>query len=390
MNNSNKNLTIVFAVTKQGMTVTQAARKFGVSRQWIYTLIRRYTTNGKNGLQPASKAPNNPSNRLPQALIDHIIAIRKELHTTGHDAGPLSIQHALEDRGHRVPSDSTIRRILHREGLITPQPAKRPRNSYIRFQADLPNERWQADITHWYLNDDTTRVDILDFIDDHSRYLLGIQARLLWTGAHVTTYTQQLFDTYGPPASMLTDNGMVFTARYTSKPGARNGFEKLLNTHHIRQQNGRPGHPQTQGKIERFHQTLKKYLKAHPRPETIPALNELLEEFRTYYNTQRRHHAIGRQTPQTVYTANPKATPNTTPDNELRTRTDIIDNNGKLTLRYAGKLKHLGIGRAHKGTPVLMIIHNKHVTVSNARTAEIYAEYIIDETKDYQKPLRKK
>ncbi|MEF3232725.1 IS481 family transposase, partial [Campylobacter jejuni] len=81
----------------------------------------------------------------------------------------LSIQHALEDRGHRVPSDSTIRRILHREGLITPQPAKRPRNSYIRFQADLPNERWQADITHWYLNDDTTRVDILDFIDDHSR-----------------------------------------------------------------------------------------------------------------------------------------------------------------------------------------------------------------------------
>ncbi|MGK4219549.1 DDE-type integrase/transposase/recombinase, partial [Kocuria marina] len=170
----------------------------------------------------------------------------------GADAGALTIAWHLEHTGYRVPSDSTIRRVLHRAGLITPAPGKRPKSTYTRFQADAPNECWQADITHWHLAGGT-RVEILDFLDDHSRYLLHLRTQPAFTGADVVTAMQELITTYGPPASTLTDNGLVFTARLARHKGGRNGFEKLLQAHHIHQKNGAPGHPQTQGKIERFH-----------------------------------------------------------------------------------------------------------------------------------------
>lgn len=142
---------------------------------------------------------------------------------------------------------------MHQAGLVTPQPKKRPKSSYLRFQAELPNGCWQADITYWFLADGT-RVEILDFLDDHSRFLLTIQTSTLWTSADVVSVMDQLIATYGPPAATLTDNGIVFTARFTARPGAKNGFEKRLAAHQIQQRNGAPGHPQTQDKIERFHQ----------------------------------------------------------------------------------------------------------------------------------------
>ncbi|MFK4806854.1 DDE-type integrase/transposase/recombinase [Microbacterium sp. ZW CA_36] len=117
----------------------------------------------------------------------------------------------------------------------------------MRFQADLPNECWQADITHWYLASGT-RVEILDFLDDHSR-LLDIRAAAAFTGPMVVTAMTELISRYGPPMSTLTDNGLVFTTRLARFKGARGGFEKLIAAHGITQKNGRPGHPQTQGKI---------------------------------------------------------------------------------------------------------------------------------------------
>jgi transposase InsO family protein len=209
-----------------------------------------------------------------------------------------------------VPSTSTIQRILRGAGLVVAQPKTRPKSSYLRFQAELPNGCWQADITYWFLAD-ATRVEILDFLDDHSRLLLTIQVKALWTNADVVTVMNQLIATYGPPAATLTDNGMVFTARFTARPGAKNGFEKLLTAHQIQQRNGAPSHPQTQGKIERFHQTLKRWLTARPLPDSIAQLQVLLDAFGHWYNTDRPHRAINRRTPAQAYTALPKATPNT-------------------------------------------------------------------------------
>ena len=312
-----------------------------------------------------------------------MIALRQALVADGADAGPETIAWHLEREGYQVPSTSTIRRILHQAGLVAPQPKKRPKSSFLRFAAELPHGCWQADITYWFLADGT-RVEILDFLDDHSRLLLTIQAKALWTSADVVTVMDALISTYGPPAATLTDNGMVFTARFTARPGAKNGFEKLLAAHQIQQRNGAPGHPQTQGKIERFHQTLKRWLGARPLPDSIEQLQILLVTSSAWYNTERPHRALNRRTPTQAYTALPKATPNTTHEPEYRTRTDRVDNNGKVTLRYASKIRHLGIGSAHRGKQVLMLIHNDHVTTSDAATGEILAEHRLDATKDYR------
>ena len=176
----------------------------------------------------------------------------------------------------------------------------------------------------------------------------------------------------------------MFTTRLARHKGARGGFEKLLAAHGITQKNGRPGHPQTQGKIERFHQTLKRWLSARPLPATIAELQTLLTGFQTWYNTQRPHRSIGRRAPEQAYTALPKATPTGPTRSEWRSRTDKVDEHGKVTIRYAGQLRHLGIGKAHAGTPVLMLIHDRNVTTSDANTGEIIAEHTIDPTRNYQ------
>ncbi len=387
MGSQNKNLVIIRAVTEQGMSVSAAAKRFHVSRQWIYVLLDRYRNDGPDGLVPRSKAPHQAASRTNPAVAERIIELRRELAAAGADAGPETIAWHLHREGHHAPSTSTIRRLLHTAGLITPQPRKRPRSSYLRFQAALPNECWQADITHWYLST-RQRVEILDFLDDHSRYLLHLHARTAFTGTDVVTCMNELIDHYGPPASTLTDNGMVFTTRLIGANPGRNGFEKLLQTHQITQKNGRPNHPQTQGKIERFHQTLKRWLGTRPRPDTINDLQQLLDEFRHWYNHDRPHRAIDRRTPAQAYKALPKATPSAAADPEYRTRTDIIDNDGRVTLRYAGRLRHLGMGRAHKGTPVLMTITDNHVITSHAETGQIIAEHHIDPTRDYQRPIK--
>ena len=180
----------------------------------------------------------------------------------------------LQQEGLRPPAFSTIRRILAAAGLITPEPKKRPKSSYRRFEADQPNECWQSDFTHWQLADGSG-VEIINWLDDHSRYLLATRAYRRITGQIVTGTFLAAAERYGPPQSTLTDNGSVYTSRFT---GGRNGFEYLLaNLAHITQKNGHPSHPQTQGKIERFHQTLKRWLAAQPTAATIAELQTQLD-----------------------------------------------------------------------------------------------------------------
>jgi transposase InsO family protein len=387
MNSRDKNLVIVRAVVDQGLTVAQAASRFGVTRQWIYALIQRYELDGPAGLSPRSRAPKSRPATTPAVVRQRTIALRHELRSAGADAGPETIAWHLQREGLRPPSTSTIRRFLHAEGLISPEPKKRPKSSYLRFEADLPNGCWQADITHWQLADGT-RVEILDFLDDHSRCLLFIRAAAAYSGPMVVEALQSLIDEHGTPASTLTDNGLVFTARLAGRKGGRNGFEKLLQAHGVQQKNGHPGHPQTQGKIERLHQTLKRWLRARPRPATIAHLQALLDEFAHWYNHERPHRSIDRRTPAAAYAALPKATPTTSIEPEWRTRTDRVAAVGTVSLRYAGKLRHLGIGRSHAGRPVLMLIQDRHVVTSDAETGEVLTEHHIDPARDYQRPTR--
>ncbi|HLS14900.1 MAG TPA: integrase core domain-containing protein [Beutenbergiaceae bacterium] len=239
---------------------------------------------------------------------------------------------------------------------------------------------------------DGTDTQIISWLDDHSRFLLHISAHAQITGETViTTFTHATAEN-GYPASTLTDNGMVYTTRLArGADGERaqpNGFETLLAELGITQKNGAAAHPTTQGKIERFHQTLKRWLAALDPPKDIDALNALLQTFALFYNIQRPLRAIGRRTPAQAYTARPKAHPTITiGEHAWRTRHDIVDTTGAITLRYAGKLRHLGIGRAHKHTPVLVLAHGHHTMVINRHTGEIIAEHHIDPAKNYQKKL---
>lgn len=371
---------IVLSVVHQGLTKAQAARRFEVSWQWVHTLVTRYQTGGLDALEPRSRRPISSSRRTPDHVRDRIIQLRQQLTADGLDAGPVTIAWHLNREATTSPAISTIRRILLGAGLITPAPTKRPKSSYLRFAADQPNETWQSDFTHWALADGTD-IEILNWLDDHSRLLLSCTAHRPVTGTTVIdTFTAAITE-YGPPASTLTDNGSVYTSRFT---GGKNGFEYLLTATGITQKNGHPYHPQTQGKIERFHQTLKLWLSKQTPAATISELQTQLDQFRSIYNEHRPHRALDRQTPQQAYDATPKATPANAPlAAHYRIRYDIIDRHGKLTLRHAGTLHHLGVGRSNSRTPALILIDNTHVTVTNKHTGEILGTYLINPTKNY-------
>ena len=305
---------VITAVTTEKRPVAEVARSYGVARSWIYTLLARYQAEGEAAFEPRSRRPQRSPRAISPDVADLIIRLRKELSEQGLDAGPDTICWHLARHHQARVSPATISRYLARAGLVTPEPRKRPKSSYIRFQADQPNERWQADFTHYPLADGTG-TEILTWLDDHSRLALTVTAHHRVTGPIVLTAFRAAVAAHGPPASTLTDNGMVFTTRLSGGKGGRNALEHELRRLGIRQKNGKPNHPQTQGKVERFQQTLKKWLTAQqPQPASLAQLQALLDEFTAYYNTQRPHKSLpGRATPATAYAARPKAAPATAP-----------------------------------------------------------------------------
>ncbi len=372
---------IVTAVILEGRPKAEVARDYGVARSWVYTLVERYLTGGWEAIEPRSKRPLSNPRHISSELESEIVQLRGELTGQGHDAGAHTIAFHLNGRHGGSPAVSTIWKVLKRNGLVTPQPGKRPRSSYLRFQAEFPNETWQSDFTHWRLSTGVG-VEILTFLDDHSRLALSITAHPVVTGRIVVTDFRQNVNDYGPPASTLTDNGLVFTTRVR---GGKNAFENELRLLNITQKNGRPNHPQTQGKVERFQQTLKKWLTAQTPADTIEDLQKQLNTFRSYYNTIRPHRSLQRSTPAQAYTTGTKIGPAGTVGGHWRIRDDRIDDSGVITIRYNSKLHHIGIGRAHKGTKVRILIHDQHIRIINKTTGNLLRELNLNPDIDYQR-----
>jgi len=374
----------VLKVITHQLTVTAAAAEYGYSRQHLHRLLARYREGGLDAVDPRSRRPQSNSAATPTLVRERIVQLRLQLVTDGLDAGPVTIAWHLEQEGHRPPSTSTIRRILHTAGLITPEPRKRPRSSYRRFVAAQPNECWQSDFTHWHLSNpdgSTTDVEILNWLDDHSRLLLSCTVFHRVTGDLVVTSFSENINDYGLPASTLTDNGSVYTARFV---GGKNAFEYLLAILGVTQKNGHPGHPQTQGKIERFHQTLKRWLAQQPPATTMTELQTQLNRFQHIYNHQRPHRELNRQTPATAYTALPKATaPGHGNPTHYRLRYDRLDPLGKMSFRRAGRMHHLGIGATHAHKRVLAIADDTTITVIHLDTSELLSTHHIEPNKTY-------
>ena len=377
---------VITAVTIEKRPVSEVARSYGVARSWIYALLARYRAEGEAAFEPRSRRPKTSPSAISASAAGLIIALRKELAGQGLDAGPHTIAWHLQHRHQVQVSAATVSRYLTRAGLVTPAPAKRPRSSYLRFEAELPNECWQSDFTHYRLADGTD-TEVLTWLDDHSRYALSVTAHRRVTGPIVLAAFRGAVTCHGVPASTLTDNGMVFTTRLSGGKGGRNHLEAELRRLGVKQKNGKPNHPQTQGKVERFQQTLKKWLRSQPvQPVTPVELQALLDAFTLIYNTRRPHRSLPhRATPATAYAARPKAVPgDRSADTHDRVRADRVDADGKLTLRVGGRLHHIGIGRTHARTRVLMLVCDLHVRVINAATGELLRELTIDPARNYQ------
>ena len=383
---------VLTALFVDRQTPAEVAARYGVHRSWVYRLKARYEADGEAAFEPRSRRPKTNPTAIPPATVTLITELRGKLTTAGLDAGPDTIAwHLAHHHGTRV-SASTISRYLTRAGLVTPAPKKRPKSSYLRFAATLPNQTWQADFTHYRRTqpDGTPGPDteILTWLDDCSRYALTVTAHARVTGPIVLAAFRTAATGHGTPASTLTDNGMVFTTRLAGGKGGRNALETELRRLGVTQKNARPNHPTTCGKVERFQQTLKKWLAAQPvQPSTVAELQALLDAFTDEYNHHRPHRSLPhRATPATVYGTLPKAQPATSRDADThdRVRHDRIDDSGCVTLRVAGRLHHLGVGRTHARTHVVLLVHDLHVRVVNAATGELLRELVIDPTKDYQ------
>jgi transposase InsO family protein len=377
---------VITAVVVEGRGVRAVARDYDVSPGWVSRLVARYREEGEAAFEPRSRRPKRSPRSTSAASVELIIDLRRRLVASGNDAGPETIRWHLAHHHGVELSAATIGRYLHRAGLVTPQPHKRPRSSYVRFAAEQPNETWQADFTHYRLAGGTN-VEILCWLDDHARYALRLTAHGRVTGPIVLNEFRAAIAQHGVPASTLTDNGMVFTTRLSGGKGGRNGFEAELRRLGITQKNSRPNHPTTCGKVERFQQTLKRWLSAQAdQPGTIGELQALLDVFAAHYNHERPHRSLPeRCTPADAYQRRPKATAGDRGDDTHdRVRHDVIDKSGRITLRVNGRMHHIGLGAEHRGTRVIVLVHDLDVRVAHTTTGELIRKLTIDPTKDYQ------
>jgi transposase InsO family protein len=378
---------VITAIQVEGRSPAEVVAAYGVSRSWVYELLARYRAEGDAAFEPRSRRPHRSPGATPAQTVELVLRIRKQLSDAGLDAGAETIGWHLAHHHRTTLSRATIHRILTRSGAVIPEPAKRPKASYLRFQAEMPNETWQSDFTHYRLGTGAD-TEIISWLDDHSRYALHVSAHARITAPIVVATFTRAATEHGYPFSALTDNGTVYTTRFAGGPGGRNHLEHELRRRNVVQKNSRPNHPTTCGKVERFQQTMKKWLSAQPaQPTAIPELQALLDVFVDAYNHDRPHRSLPhRATPAVAYTARPKAAPGTdrARDTHDRLRHDKIDKAGCVTLRVNGRLHHIGVGRTLTGTDVLLLVQDLHIRVIHAATGELLRDLVLDPRKDYQ------
>jgi transposase InsO family protein len=372
---------LVEAVVLGKQSPNQLVREHPISRSWFYELLARYRRDGPAAFEPRSHRPGSCPHQVDQTLVDAIVELRQQLAAAGLDAGPQTILHHLTGRFPSPPSRVTVWRILKRQGLITPEPHKRPRASFVRFEAQLPNELWQTDATEWHLAD-SSKVEILNLIDDHSRLCLASVAFPTVKAADAVQTFYSAVEEYGLPARFLSDNAAVFSGR--SRRG-RVALESELDRLGVQCVHSTPYHPQTCGKVERFHQTLKLFLARQAPAQSIAHLQLQLDAFHTIYNQQRPHRALDGRTPFQAFSARLKASPSPAQSQlDYRIRRDRLDAEGRVTLRYLSRLRHFHVSYKRRRQEVILLVAGAHVRVL-AEDGQLLRELTLDPTRDYQR-----
>lgn len=302
---------IVQAADGKKVNVAAFCTTHAISRTTFYKYVTRYQAEGADGFTRRSTAPRTSPTRTSALLCEAVVRARKELADEGLDSGPQSISWRLETLGFApFPSRATVYRILLDHGQIVAQPQKRPK-SRRRFEYADPGGLWQIDGMEHYLSTGE-KVCILQILDDHSRLDVGTYAATSENGAEAWRSLEQAFAGYGLPVRVLFDNGHAFSAKHR---GGTSALERTLAELGVHTITSSFYHPQTCGKNERAHQTLQKWLRQQPTPETVEELQRLLDQYRMVYNN-RRHQSLAGKTPQQRYDATPAVT--ATPEPKTR------------------------------------------------------------------------
>jgi putative transposase len=357
-------------------SVTRFCREHGVSRSWFYKVRARAVAQGP--LAALSPRRRDPSRRSPLAISvaveEAAVLVRKQLADAGWDHGPVTVRHHLAERGLRAPAASTLARVFARRGMVTAQPQKRPRSATRRFEFAMVHECWQLDSFAWPLAQGSIW-HVYQLIDDRSRFVVASHVEKEETAAGAVLVLDKGIGAFQVPQILLTDNGSAFN---TTRRGRRSRLVEHLTALGGRSITGRPGHPQTQGKDERIHQTVQRWLRRQPPAQTPQQLQALVEAFDDYYNHHRPHQSLRMRTPAQAMADGPVAI-EPTPDPErphLATRSPVVvqprrvDAKGKIKVRYAAIL----LGCEHANTDVT-VLHDEHqIEVFDARGTHIRSQ----------------
>jgi len=347
-------LQAVLAGEVAAVNVASLCAQLGISRQTFYKYRRRFAAEGPPGLAERSRRPHRSPKATCAELEERIVRLRKELPL---DNGAQTIAYHLAREGLVVPAVATIHRVLVRRGLVVAEPAKRPRSALRRFVWPRPNDVWQIDATSWALCDGA-EVWIMDALDDHSRVVVAAQvcsgptSRAAWDALCVGAAR------WGLPARLLSDNGICFTSRF-GMWNTDNDFERGLRALGIAQMHSAPAHPQTCGKIERFHQTLKNWLRRQPLAQTHQALQAQLDWFLAFYNHERPHRSLAGDTPAERWQASPPALPAAPSDVGPHAELRKVDATGRINWHNF----YITVGRHYAGHTLVVIARDIDVAI---------------------------
>jgi transposase InsO family protein len=311
---------------QEGVSMALLARRFGVSRKTVYKWLGRYRQEGLAGLADRSRRPRGCAHRTAAAVEEAVLALRHK-----HPAwGGRKLHHRLRAMGVAAPAPSTITRILRDHGLIDPAASAGRQRRCQRFERDEPNELWQMDFKSPLDLVGGGRCHPLTVIDDHSRYALGLQACANQKRQTVHDQLTRLFERYGLPWALLSDNGSPWCC--PTLAGALSRLEVWLMRLDVRVMHGRPYHPQTQGKDERFHRTVEAEVLQGRRFASRASVQRAFDPWRTVYNHQRPHEALGMQTPSQRYRPSPRSMPAVLPTIEYGPSDQVrrVDRSGQF------------------------------------------------------------
>src|SRR5438552_4810766 len=287
----------VLAVIAEGRTVTQVARDWDVARQTVHVWLERYEADGLEGLANRSHRPAHCPHQIPAAVEAQLLEMRRAKPFWG--ARRLALE--LARKGvQAAPSKSAVYRSLVRAGVIDPLQRQRRRESWKRWERAAPMELWQFDVVHGFLLADGTSAKALTGIDDHSRFCVSARLMTRERTQTVCDGFSSALKAYGLPAQVLTDNGKVFTGRF-AQPPVKVLFDRICRENGVDHILTEPRSPTTRGKIERFHRPLRVEFNTRQVFHNLKTAQEALNEWVTYYNTQRPHQGLGDLTPESRF-----------------------------------------------------------------------------------------